>query len=156
MQAVSAEEIDDYLGGVEEPKRGTLETLRATIVEVVPDAEQGISYGMPALPAAWHDDRRLRHVEGPPPSYLPHSGSVLGELAGDLSGYTPTTAARFCDSSRPKEPRVNDLGRQMPVPARRHGSRRVIHETSYSRQTQGPPRTGQMFVEARIREARAA
>jgi uncharacterized protein YdhG (YjbR/CyaY superfamily) len=86
---VSAEEIDDYLRGVEEPKRSTLETLRRTILEVVPDAEQGISYGMPAFRlqgttiagfAAFND-----HL-----SYLPHSGSVLGQCAGDLSGYTMT------------------------------------------------------------------
>jgi uncharacterized protein YdhG (YjbR/CyaY superfamily) len=83
---VSAEEIDDYLRGVEEPKRGTLEALRGTILGVIPDAEQGISYGVPAFRlhgetiagfAAFKD-----HL-----SYLPHSGRVLGELAGDLSGY---------------------------------------------------------------------
>jgi uncharacterized protein YdhG (YjbR/CyaY superfamily) len=86
---VSAEEIDDYLRGVEEPKRGTLEALRGAILEVIPDAEQGISYGVPAFRlhgktiagfAAFKD-----HL-----SYLPHSGRVLGELAGDLSAYTMT------------------------------------------------------------------
>ena len=46
---MSAEEIDDYLRGVEEPKRGTLEALRGTILGVIPDAEQGISYGVPAF-----------------------------------------------------------------------------------------------------------
>jgi uncharacterized protein YdhG (YjbR/CyaY superfamily) len=86
---VSAEEIDDYLQRVEEPKRRTLAALRGTILEVIPDAEQGISYGMPAFRlrgktiagfAAFKD-----HL-----SYLPHSGSVLGQLADDLSGYTMT------------------------------------------------------------------
>jgi uncharacterized protein YdhG (YjbR/CyaY superfamily) len=89
MPAVSAEEIDDYLRGVEEPKRSTLEALRGTILDVLPDAEQGISYGVPALRlggktiagfAAFKD-----HL-----SYLPHSGKVLGQLAGDLTGYTMT------------------------------------------------------------------
>jgi uncharacterized protein YdhG (YjbR/CyaY superfamily) len=89
IPAVSADEIDDYLRGVEEPKRGTLEALRGTILEVVPDAEQGISYGMPAFRlhgktiagfAAFKD-----HL-----SYLPHSGKVLGELGDDLAGYTMT------------------------------------------------------------------
>jgi hypothetical protein len=36
---VSAEQIDEYLGGVEEPKRSTLETLRRTILEIAPQAE---------------------------------------------------------------------------------------------------------------------
>jgi len=33
---VSAEEVDEYLRGIEEPTRRTLETLRRTILEVVP------------------------------------------------------------------------------------------------------------------------
>jgi hypothetical protein len=40
---VSAAEIDEYLRAVDEPKRQTLQTLRSTILEVVPDAEQGVS-----------------------------------------------------------------------------------------------------------------
>ena len=97
---MSAEEIDDYLRGVEEPKRRTLEALRGAILEVVPDAEQGISYGMPAFRfhgktiagfAAFKD-----HL-----SYLPHSGSVLAELAADLSGYTMTKGSLHFSVDRP-------------------------------------------------------
>jgi uncharacterized protein YdhG (YjbR/CyaY superfamily) len=46
---VSADEIDSYLDGLEEPKRTTLARLRRTILDVIPDAEQGISYGVPAF-----------------------------------------------------------------------------------------------------------
>lgn len=86
---MSAQEIDDYLASLEEPKRSTLAHLRDTILEIVPDAEQGISYGVPAF--------RLRgetiagfaaskdHL-----SYLPHSGSVIPELAQETAGYTST------------------------------------------------------------------
>ena len=97
---MSAEEIDAYLRGVEEPKRSTLEALRDMILEVVPDAEQGISYGMPAFRlhgktiagfAAFKD-----HL-----SYLPHSGSVLGQLAGELSGYTRTKGSLHFLVERP-------------------------------------------------------
>lgn len=86
---MAAKDIDDYLATVEEPKRSTLEELRRSILDVVPDAEQCISYGMPAFKvkgktvagfAAFKD-----HL-----SYLPHSGSVLGELDSDLAGYTST------------------------------------------------------------------
>ena len=86
---MSAEEIDGYLASVEEPKRSTLEALRRSILEVVPDAEQCISYGMPAFKvegktiagfAAFKD-----HL-----SYLPHSGSVLGELGEEVAGYRMT------------------------------------------------------------------
>jgi hypothetical protein len=44
-EAVSAQEIDQYLEALEEPKRGTLTLLRRRILDVLPDAEQGISYG---------------------------------------------------------------------------------------------------------------
>ncbi len=100
MPAVSAEEIDDYLRGVEEPKRGTLETLRRAILDVIPDAEQGISYGVPAFRvqgktvagfAAFKD-----HL-----SYLPHSGTVLGQLSDDLAGYTMTKGSLHFPIDRP-------------------------------------------------------
>lgn len=56
-------EIDAYLAALEEPKRSTLEQLRKAIIEVVPDAEQGLSYGMPAFkvrPRPWRDSLRSR------------------------------------------------------------------------------------------------
>jgi uncharacterized protein YdhG (YjbR/CyaY superfamily) len=83
---VSAQEIDQYLEALEEPKRGTLALLRQRILDVLPDAEQGISYGVPAFRvrgktiagfAAFKD-----HL-----SYPPHSGSVFPQLAGELTGY---------------------------------------------------------------------
>jgi len=46
---VSAEEIDQYLDALEEPKRATLARLRRTILDILPEAEQGISYGVPAF-----------------------------------------------------------------------------------------------------------
>jgi uncharacterized protein YdhG (YjbR/CyaY superfamily) len=83
---MSQREIDDYLANLDEPKRTTLRQLQQTIASVIPDAEPGISYGMPAFRlhgkviagfAAFKN-----HL-----SYLPHSGSVLAELAGDVAGY---------------------------------------------------------------------
>ena len=46
---MSTEDVDEYLRGIEEPKRSTLEALRSTILEIVPDAEQVISYRVPAF-----------------------------------------------------------------------------------------------------------
>ena len=86
---MSEQEIDAYLAHLDEPKRSTLRALRQTIHEVIPDAEQCISYGVPAFRL---DGRVVagfaaftNHL-----SYLPHSGSVLSELAGDLAGYART------------------------------------------------------------------
>ena len=49
LEAVSAEDVDEYLRALDEPKRSTLETLRHTILEILPDAEQVISYRAPAF-----------------------------------------------------------------------------------------------------------
>ena len=35
--------------GVDEPKRSTLQALLRTILEIVPEAEQGLSYRVPAF-----------------------------------------------------------------------------------------------------------
>jgi uncharacterized protein YdhG (YjbR/CyaY superfamily) len=43
---VATEQVDRYLAGLDDPKRSTLEALRRSIIDVVPHAEQGISYGM--------------------------------------------------------------------------------------------------------------
>jgi len=44
---MSSKEIDDYLAALDEPKRSTLQELRRTIMEIVPEADEIISYGMP-------------------------------------------------------------------------------------------------------------
>ena len=89
---MSAEEVDEYLRGLKEPKRSTLQSLRRTILEIVPEAEEVISYRVPAFRvggktiagfAAFKD-----HL-----SYLPFSGSVLGPLADELEGYTMTKSS---------------------------------------------------------------
>jgi uncharacterized protein YdhG (YjbR/CyaY superfamily) len=97
---VSAGEVDEYLRGVDEPKRTTLRALRRTILEIVPDADEVISYRVPAFRvrgktvagfAAFKD-----HL-----SYLPFSGSVLAQLADDLEGYTMTKSALHFPVDRP-------------------------------------------------------
>ena len=97
---MSAADIDAYLEGVEEPKRSTLADLRRTILEVVPDAEQCISYGMPAFRvngkvvagfAAFKN-----HL-----SYLPHSGSVIPKLSDDLAGYGATKGSLHFPTDQP-------------------------------------------------------
>jgi uncharacterized protein YdhG (YjbR/CyaY superfamily) len=98
--AVSAAEIDEYLRAVEEPKRSTLEALRREILEIVPDAEQVISYGVPAFRV------RGKVVAGFAAftahlSYLPFSGSVLGALGDQLAGYARTKSSLHFPVDRP-------------------------------------------------------
>ena len=97
---MTAKEIDAYLRGLKEPKRTTLEALRRTILDVLPEAEEVISYRVPAFRlrgktiagfAAFKD-----HL-----SFLPFSGSVLAQLAGELEGYTMTKSALHFPVDRP-------------------------------------------------------
>jgi uncharacterized protein YdhG (YjbR/CyaY superfamily) len=78
--------IDAYLTELPEPQRSTLTEVRTRLRELLPHAEECISYGMPAF----RTDGRVvagfagfkRHC-----SYFPHSGSVLAALGDALHGY---------------------------------------------------------------------
>ena len=90
---MSAEEIDEYLAALDEPRRSALEQLRQTIASIIPEAEQGLSYGVPVFriedrPSAGFSAAK-NHV-----SYLPHSGEILSLLTKeDLQGFTATKGA---------------------------------------------------------------
>jgi uncharacterized protein YdhG (YjbR/CyaY superfamily) len=86
---MSNAEIDEYLGTLDEPKRAALAELRDTIVAIVPDAEQCISYGMPAFRLRGKTIAGFAAFKGHL-SYLPHSGSVITQLATETEGYTKT------------------------------------------------------------------
>ena len=89
---MSSTEVDDYLADLDEPKRSTLQQLRQTILEIVPEAEEGMSYRLPAFRlngiviagfAAFKD-----HL-----SYLPHSGSVFPDLQEEVACYRTSKGA---------------------------------------------------------------
>lgn len=84
--------VDAYLAAQPEPHRSTLQAVRDTLHRLVPGLTEGMSYGAPAFLL---DGRRLaglvgyaRHL-----SYLPHSGSVIGALGGELAGYSTSKGA---------------------------------------------------------------
>lgn len=89
---MSAGEIDEYLAGLEEPKRSTLEEMRRRILEVVPDAEQTISYSCPAFKVDGNTVAGLAAFKNHL-SYLPHSGSVLAAVQDQTRQYTQTRSA---------------------------------------------------------------
>ena len=70
-------------------QKTTLELLRESILRVVPDAEQCISYGMPAFRVKGKVVAGFAAFKNHL-SYLPHSGSVLDQLADDLDGRSMT------------------------------------------------------------------
>ncbi|MDP9027669.1 MAG: DUF1801 domain-containing protein [Actinomycetota bacterium] len=80
---MSAAEIDAYLSALPELQRSTLEEMRRRVLEVVPDAEQGMSYGIPAFKVAGRTVCGLAAFKNHL-SYLPHSGSVLATFEEEL------------------------------------------------------------------------
>jgi uncharacterized protein YdhG (YjbR/CyaY superfamily) len=108
---MSSAEVDAYLAEVDEPKRSTLEHLRRTILAVVPEAEEGLSYGV----LAFRLDGTVvagfaaftNHL-----SYLPHSGSVFPVIGDALGAYqTSAGALRFPIDSPLPEALVEQLVR---------------------------------------------
>ena len=85
-------EIDAYLAGLDETQRTTLEKLRATILAVLPEAEQGLSYGAPAFKVGGKTVAGFAAFKNHL-SYLPHSGSVLTEIGDEVKGYEASKGA---------------------------------------------------------------
>ena len=78
--------MDEYLAGVKGEQRAALEKLRKTIAAIVPKAEEGISYGLPAFRL---DGRPLvafgasaHHC-----SFFPMSSTTVAAFADELEGY---------------------------------------------------------------------
>jgi uncharacterized protein YdhG (YjbR/CyaY superfamily) len=79
---------DEYLAKLAADKRATLERVRKAIRAAAPEAEEGMSYGMPAFlqgrPIAGYA-AHAGHC-----TYYPMSGEVVAALAKDLEGYETT------------------------------------------------------------------
>ena len=92
VSARTATPIDNYLRTVPEDRRGVLEDLRAKIRSVVPDAEECISYGMPAfrLPGGVVAGFQATKNGG---SYYAFSGATLATVARFVGAYSQTKSA---------------------------------------------------------------
>lgn len=89
---MSAAEIDGYLAGLPEQKRETLELLRKRILAVIPEAEQCISYGMPAFRVSGKVLAGFAAFKNHL-AYLPHSGQVFPVLAEELKDFVYTNGS---------------------------------------------------------------
>jgi len=90
---MSADEVDEYLAKVDEPKRSTLEHLRRSIAGVIPEAEQGLSYGVPVFRIAGKPVAGFSAAKNWL-SYLPHSGEILATVSDeDLGGRSASKGA---------------------------------------------------------------
>lgn len=100
MRSRKPKTIDDYLAGVGDDRRATLQKLRETIRSIVPGAEECISYAIPAF--------RLRGAivagfaaTAKGCSYFPFSGSTLRTVAGDVAAYEQTKSSLHFRADRP-------------------------------------------------------
>ena len=73
--------VSAHLAALPQPQRDTLAALRTTLRELLPDAEECISYNMPCFKvdgvAVAGFDGFKRHC-----SYFPHSGNIVGQVSG--------------------------------------------------------------------------
>src|SRR5215213_1007692 len=78
--------VDDYFGTLDAETRAAFERIRTLVLEIVPQTDQGSSYGMAALK---HKDKGLlgfaaakRHL-----SVFPFSSRVIDEVRDRLPGF---------------------------------------------------------------------
>lgn len=87
---MSSAEVDAYLAGVDAPARETLQIVRERILQLMPDAEECISYGMPGYKIKV--GKKLKAFAGYAAfnnhlSYFPHSGRTSTKIADHLGDY---------------------------------------------------------------------
>jgi uncharacterized protein YdhG (YjbR/CyaY superfamily) len=97
---MTRQDIDGYLASVEEPGRTTLEALRRSILRVVPEAEECLSYGLPAFKVHGKTFAGFAAFKNHL-SYLPHSGSVLGQLGDEVARYQATKGSMHFAAGEP-------------------------------------------------------
>lgn len=92
--------IDDYLAGVEEPKRAQLERIRFLAKQIVPTAQEVISYKMPTLTYEGKPflgfDAHKNHI-----GLYPYSGEVIELLKDRLKEYGTSSGAIRVPVDRP-------------------------------------------------------
>jgi uncharacterized protein YdhG (YjbR/CyaY superfamily) len=84
MSKVAAGTIDEYLAQLPADKRAALQWLRRQIKAAAPDAEECISYGIPAFRL---DGRLLAHFGAAARHCSFYPGAVVESFRGDLEGY---------------------------------------------------------------------
>ena len=88
---VTIKDIDSYISIQPEKVQGSLEKLRQTIKSVAPDAEEVISYGMPAF--KWNGmlvgfAAARKHF-----GFYPWNGSTVEKFKEDLKAYGTSSGA---------------------------------------------------------------
>ncbi|MET0672622.1 MAG: DUF1801 domain-containing protein [Microbacterium pygmaeum] len=95
--------VDDYLAGLEPGDRGPIEHIYAIAREVVPDAEQGTGYGMPALVYRGKPllsvKRTAKHI-----GVYPFSPEAVSAVAADVAAVEASGLDKGTVRFQPKHP----------------------------------------------------
>ena len=92
--------------------------MRRSILKIVPDADECISYAVPAFKVNGKVVAGFAAFKGHL-SYLPHSGSVFPELTSDLVGYRYSSGALQFPIDTPLSPTL--IGKLIAVRLRQLG-----------------------------------
>lgn len=89
---MSSKQVTAHIARIPEPQKSTLVQLRKTIQEIIPNAEEVISYGFPGYrlngKVICGFDAFKNHC-----SFFPHSSLVIPELENDLAKYKTSKGA---------------------------------------------------------------
>ncbi len=101
--------VDDYLAGLDAADRDAVEAIYAIAREIVPDAEQGKGYGMPALTYRGKPllsvMRTKKHI-----GIYPFSADAVSAAAPLLDGFdTEKGTIRFQPSDPPPDDAIRAL-----------------------------------------------
>ena len=92
--------IDEYLRTVTQDRRRALQDLRKKIRSILPDAEECISYGIPAF--RLHGEVVAGFcATAKGCSYFPFSGSTLRTLAAQVGDYEQTKSSLHFSPAKP-------------------------------------------------------
>ncbi len=96
---VSAKDIDNFLAQYDDLQRETLELVRKRILDILPNAEQCIKYGVPTFTI---NGKGVAGIAGGKKfcSYYPYSGSVLNQFP-ELASWSQTKSALHFANDQP-------------------------------------------------------
>jgi uncharacterized protein YdhG (YjbR/CyaY superfamily) len=105
MLTKKADPVEEYLEALDEPKQSTLRQVRQAILDVIPEAEEGMSYGLPAFRIQGKVIAGLAAFKNHL-SYLPHSGSVITEVGEPAASYATTKGSLHFPVDKPLPKRL--------------------------------------------------
>jgi len=96
---VSAKDIDNVFAKLDPVQRQTLEIVRQRILEIIPDAQQCIKYGIPTFTI---NGKGVAGIAGNKNScsFYPYSGSVINQFP-ELADWSQTKSALHFPNDKP-------------------------------------------------------